>query len=69
MAATNWEYHWKNTKKWVEGVDGNNNVMLSDVGGGRVASVLDVQSYFLLKKIGFGSWSDIMLSQTLMYYS
>ena len=42
--------------------------MLSDVGGGGLASVLDVQSLFLLKKIGFAEWQDIMLSQTLIYY-
>ena len=47
--------------------------MLSYGGGGRmgvgVASVLDVQSlFFLLKKIEFAPWLDIMLSQTLIYY-
>ena len=40
--------------------------MLSEVGGGGLASVLDVQSWFLLlKKIGFALWSDIML---IIYY-
>ena len=43
--------------------------MLSDVGGGELVSVLDVQSSsFLLKKIGFAPWPDIMLKQTLTYY-
>ena len=40
--------------------------MLSDVGGGRLARVLEVQSFFLLKKIGFAPLPDIMLSQTLI---
>ena len=47
------------------------NEILSDVGewGRGVASVLDVQSlFFLLQKIGFAPWPDIMLSQTLIYY-
>ena len=43
-----------------------------DVTGRRgvgVASVLDAQSlFFLLKKIRFAPWPDIMLSQTLMFY-
>ena len=40
--------------------------MLSDVGGGGLASVLDVQSlFFLLKKIGFAPWPDMML---IIYY-
>ena len=34
--------------------------MLSDVGRGGLASVLDVQSlFFLFKKIGFARWQDI----------
>ena len=34
-----------------------------------VVSVLNVQSlFFLLKKIGFAPWSDIMQSQTLIFY-
>ena len=51
---------WRVRQKW-------------DVIGGRgrrggLASVLDVQSlFFLLKKIGFVPWSDIMPSQTLIY--
>ena len=42
--------------------------MLSDVGGGGLACVLNVQFlllFFVLKKIGFAPWPDIMLSQTL----
>ena len=39
--------------------------MLSDVGGGGLASVMDVQSLFvLLKKFGFSPWPG-MLSQTV----
>ena len=42
------------------------NEMLSDVGGGGLAILLDVQSlFFLLKKIRFAPWSDIML---IIYY-
>ena len=46
------------------------NEMLSDVGGSwGLASVLDTLSlFFLLKKIGFAPWPDIMLSQTLIYF-
>ena len=37
--------------------------------GWGLASVLDVIFfYFLLKKIGFAPWPDIMLNQTLIYY-
>ena len=47
-------------------------MMLSDVKGSEgvgVASVLDGHSLiFLLKKIVFVLWPDIMLSQTLIYY-
>ena len=45
--------------------------MLSDVeGSGGLASVLDTLSlfFFLLKKIGFAPWPDIILSQTLIYF-
>ena len=45
--------------------------MLSDVEGGAegVTSVLDVQSlFFLIKKIGFAPWPNIMLSQTIFYW-
>ena len=39
------------------------------IGGGGLTSVLDVQSlFFLLKKIEFALWPDIMLSQILIYY-
>ena len=42
--------------------------MLSNVGGKGLARVLDVQSsYFLLKKIGFTPWPN-MLSQTMCYW-
>ena len=45
-----------------------NNEMLSDIGGGGLVSVLDVQAlFFLLKKTRFAPWPDIM-SQTLIYY-
>ena len=45
------------------------NEMLSDIGGGGLASVLDVQSFiFLLKKILYALWPDIMLSQTTYYW-
>ena len=33
--------------------------MLSDVGGGGLANVLDVQPFFLLKKIGFPPWRNV----------
>ena len=33
--------------------------------GGGIASVLDVQSFFLLKKIGSAPWPNIILSQAL----
>ena len=40
--------------------------MLSDLGGGELVSVLDVQSeFFLLKKSGFGPWPDFMV---IIYY-
>ena len=40
--------------------------MLPDVEGWGLACVLDVQSLsFLLMKIGFAPWPDIMMSQTL----
>ena len=54
---------------WEEGGGGAKNEIISDVRGRGVASVLDVQSlFFLLKKIGFAPWTDIMLSQTLIYH-
>ena len=47
--------------------EGGKNEMLSEVGGGGLASVLDVQSsFFLLKKIAFASWPDIMLNNILL---
>ena len=33
-----------------------------------LASVLEVQSLFLLQKIGFARWPDIMLNQTIYYW-
>ena len=43
--------------------------VVRDTGRRRLASVLDVQYLiFLLKEIGFASWPDIMLCQTLIYY-
>ena len=44
------------------------NKMLLDVGSGGLASVLDVQLFFLLKKIAFATWLEIMLSQISIYY-
>ena len=42
---------------------------MSDLGGGALVSVLDVQSLFpLLKEIGFVPWPDFILNQTLVYY-
>ena len=47
--------------------EGGKNEMLSEVGGGGLASVLDVQSsFFLLKKIAFAPWPDIMLNNILL---
>ena len=36
--------------------------------GWGLANVFAVQSFFLLKKIGFATWPEIMLSQTLIYH-
>ena len=45
------------------------NEVLSDVGGGGLASVLDVQSlFFLLKKIEFAPWPDIMHNNIIYYW-
>ena len=43
--------------------------MLLEVRDGGLAIILDVQSFcFLLRKVWFSLWPDIMLSQTLIYY-
>ena len=48
---------------------GGKNEMLSDVRGQGIVSVVDVQSlFFSLKKIGFGPWPHLMLSQTFIYH-
>ena len=40
-------------------------IVLRELG---LASVLEVQSLFLLQKIGFAWWPDIMLNQTIYYW-
>ena len=42
--------------------------MLSDLGGGGSKCSGRPISIFLLKKIGFAPWPDVMLRQTLIYY-
>ena len=61
MISTLRKGRWGARQKWDWDVIG--------CSGWGLASVLDVQSlFFLLKKIGFAPWSDIILSQTLIYY-
>ena len=55
-----WMNHKKNWEKW-------DVIGLWGMGGERVFWTSSLY-FFLLKKIGFASWSDIMPSQTLIYY-
>ena len=52
---------------WGEGVRRKWDIIRRRRGGGVLASVLDVWTFVLLKKIGFAPWPDIMLSQTLSH--